>query len=88
MSLEVEIIWANANLQVLEQLEDVTTALTFYELACKHAPDSPMVQFKRIRCLVSLQRIDVSLRISFFMMKVNGIGRNSSARASQSSSAR
>ncbi len=35
-------------------------ALTWYELACKYAPDSPMVTFKRIRLLVKLQRIEVS----------------------------
>jgi hypothetical protein len=37
--------------QVLEQTD---------EEACKHAPESPMVLFKRIRMLVALQRIDVS----------------------------
>lgn len=46
--------------QVLEQTDDVVGALAAYEEACKHAPESPMVLFKRIRMLVALQRIDVS----------------------------
>jgi hypothetical protein len=33
--------------------------LKYYELACKYAPESPMIQFKRIRYLVSMDRIDV-----------------------------
>jgi anaphase-promoting complex subunit 3 len=45
--------------QVLEQSDDIVSALKFYELACKNAPESPMIQFKRIRCLVAMQRIEV-----------------------------
>ena len=51
--------------EVLEQLDqendsrDQGQALRYYELACKHAPESPMIQFKRIRYLVSLDKIDV-----------------------------
>ena len=51
--------------QVLEQLDqendsrDQGQALRYYELACKYAPESPMIQFKRIRYLVSLDKIDV-----------------------------
>ncbi|RSH87314.1 anaphase-promoting complex subunit cdc27 [Saitozyma podzolica] len=43
---------------VLEQTDDVVGALAAYEEACKYAPESPMVLFKRIRMLVALQRID------------------------------
>lgn len=52
--------------QVLEQLDQENEgdsegqALKYYELACKYAPDSPMIQFRRIRYLVSLDKIDVS----------------------------
>ena len=45
--------------KVLEQLEDNVQALKFYEQACRLAPTSPMVSFKRIRLLVRLQRIEV-----------------------------
>lgn len=45
---------------MLEQTDDVVGALAAYEEACKYAPESPMVLFKRIRMLVALQRIDVS----------------------------
>lgn len=46
--------------QVLEQSEDTVQALSYFEQACRYAPDSPMVSFKRIRLLVRLQRIEVS----------------------------
>lgn len=42
-------------------------ALTFYDHACKFAPDSAMVAYKRIRVLVALQRIDVSFTLSIFV---------------------
>lgn len=45
---------------MLEQTDDVVGALAAYEEACKYAPESPMVLFKRIRMLVAMQRIDVS----------------------------
>ena len=54
------------NDQVLEQLDQENDgdsegqALKYYELACKYAPESPMIQFRRIRYLVSLDKIDVS----------------------------
>jgi anaphase-promoting complex subunit 3 len=35
-------------------------ALKYYELACKYAPESPMIQFRRIRYLVSMDKIVVS----------------------------
>jgi anaphase-promoting complex subunit 3 len=52
---------------VLEQSDDVVQALTFYDHACKFAPDSAMVAYKRIRVLVALQRIDVSFTPSIFV---------------------
>lgn len=55
-----ECFGTGTNHQVLEQSDDVVRALTYYEQACKYAPESPMVHFKRIRMLVALQKIDVS----------------------------
>ncbi|OXC67525.1 hypothetical protein AYX13_04034 [Cryptococcus neoformans] len=45
----------------LEKSDDVVQALHFYERASKYAPTSPMVQFKRIRALVALQRYDEAI---------------------------
>lgn len=45
--------------KVLEQSDDIVHALDVYDQACKYAPESPMVAFKRIRVLVALSRIDV-----------------------------
>ncbi|ORX36601.1 hypothetical protein BD324DRAFT_455377 [Kockovaella imperatae] len=46
---------------VLEQNDDTMQALSFYDQACKYAPDSPMVAYKRVRVLVALQRIDEAI---------------------------
>jgi len=46
--------------QVLEQMDDQMQALSFYDQACKYAPESSMPAYRRIRVLVALQRIDVS----------------------------
>jgi anaphase-promoting complex subunit 3 len=54
--------------QVLEQTDDIVGAFGAYDEACKYAPDSPMVQFKRIRMLVALQRIDVGTRFSLWLL--------------------
>ncbi|WWC94206.1 hypothetical protein V866_001046 [Kwoniella sp. B9012] len=48
---------------VLEQSDDVVQAIHFYERAVHYAPTSPMVQFKRIRALVALQRFDEAITL-------------------------
>ncbi|WVQ99447.1 hypothetical protein IAU59_006582 [Kwoniella sp. CBS 9459] len=48
---------------VLEQSDDIVQAIHFYERAVTYAPDSPMVQFKRIRVLVALQRFDEAIAL-------------------------
>ncbi|WWC89266.1 uncharacterized protein L201_004187 [Kwoniella dendrophila CBS 6074] len=48
---------------VLEQSEDIVQAIHFYERAVHYAPTSPMVQFKRIRALVALQRFDEAITL-------------------------
>ncbi|ODO09833.1 hypothetical protein I350_02052 [Cryptococcus amylolentus CBS 6273] len=45
----------------LEKSDDIVQAIHYYELASRYAPHSPMVQFKRIRALVSLQRYDEAI---------------------------
>lgn len=47
--------------KALEKSDDVVQALHFYERASKYAPTSAMVQFKRIRALVALQRYDEAI---------------------------
>ncbi|KAK4685351.1 anaphase-promoting complex subunit 3, partial [Tremellales sp. Uapishka_1] len=46
---------------VLQEDDDLAQALAFYEQACKYLPDSPMVQFKRIRVLVSFNRLSEAI---------------------------
>ncbi|OCF36805.1 anaphase-promoting complex subunit 3 [Kwoniella heveanensis BCC8398] len=48
---------------VLEQSDDIVQAIHFYERAVAYAPNSPMVQFKRIRVLVALQRFDEAIAL-------------------------
>ncbi|WRT66427.1 uncharacterized protein IL334_003383 [Kwoniella shivajii] len=48
---------------VLEQSDDIVQAIHFYERAVHYAPKSPMVQFKRIRALVALQRFDEAISL-------------------------
>ncbi|WWC70049.1 uncharacterized protein I206_103993 [Kwoniella pini CBS 10737] len=48
---------------VLEQSDDVVQAIHFYERAVHYAPTSSMVQFKRIRALVALQRFDEAITL-------------------------
>lgn len=57
------VLWTCIGL-VHEQQDDPILALGAYEEACKHARDSPMVQYKMIRMLVALQRIDVGFLFS------------------------
>lgn len=60
---------------MLEQSDEVVHALSFYEEACKYAPESPMVHFKRIRMLVALQRIEVRESNLRYRMLLVGKGR-------------
>ncbi|WWC62030.1 uncharacterized protein I303_104617 [Kwoniella dejecticola CBS 10117] len=48
---------------VLEQSDDVVQAIHFYERAVHFSPTSSMVQFKRIRALVALQRFDDAIAL-------------------------
>jgi anaphase-promoting complex subunit 3 len=50
---------------VLEKSGDNTQALQFYEQACRFSPDSAMVAYKRIRVLVTMQRIQVRCVLRF-----------------------
>jgi len=45
-------------------MDDVVSALSFYDQACRFAPDSLMPAYRRIRTLVTLQRLDVSVYVS------------------------
>lgn len=48
---------------VVEEQGDLQEALRYYEQACRCAPDSAMVAFKRVRVLVALNDIEVGVQL-------------------------